>query len=481
MRGTKRCIDDHAKILIASVCALVLIAGTGRSQSRSIADLKVTPRSLTWPDATVGTTSSSLMVSLTNPNRHPIRIAGMTSTDPDFIVGQQCVRKLEARGTCTFSVTFAPVMQGPHGGAVVLTNKAGHRRQVENLSGTGVPDVAMCTSAFNSAELLCYNPPYTNESKPVLSIGGVLWPAMIRFDRQGNLWVGDSGANEPGHNRIVRLPPPYTNGPDLTFSNGLNHPAAMAFGSAGQVFIMDASNSRIMEYDKNGNVVAIVGDQEPSPEGYPTCFGSDPNVLSLSVVPAMPTNLCNPAAADVFSNKLFTADFGNSRTVGYLLNANGDLVTGQSADFVVGQPDLNSNTPVLSPAGERGPNDVKVCHNQLLVADAEFSRVDVYNLPTASAVGAGAEVVLGEPDGYHANWSQFFGYNCPADLVRAPDTMCAPLALDCDNQNVYVGDYLWDRVQVFPLPLTTGEMPSAVFGPINGVTGLAVKNRAWPD
>ena len=60
-------------------------------------------------------------------------------------------------------------------------------------------------------------------------------------------------------------------------------------------------------------------------------------------------------------------------------------------------------------------------------------------------------------------------------MVRAPDTMCAPEAIDYDSQNVYVGDYLWGRVQVFPLPLATDMMPQTVFGGINGVTGLAVK------
>ena len=216
----------------------------------------------------------------------------------------------------------------------------------------------------------------TSDSAPALILSGFLWPAMVRFDSQNNLWVTDSG-----HNRGIRLPPPYTYGPDLTFSVGLNAPAGMAFGSNGQVFIADSSNSRIIEYDGNSNIVAIVGAQVASPKGWPTCFGSNPNVLSLSIFAATPSNLCNVASLEISNGVLFVADFGNSRTLGYTLNANGDVATGQAADFVAGQPDLNSNMPVLSPAGERAPNDVKICGNQMLAADTEFSRVDVYNLP----------------------------------------------------------------------------------------------------
>jgi hypothetical protein len=476
---------ENQAILGVVICALILTAGVIKAKAETVqsaadaklAKLKIIPNSINWRDVPTDATGSSFTVSLVNSSSRPLYIAGVASTDPEFVPTQECAGvTLSAADNCKFSISFTPSAPGKHKASLLITGDAAHRHKTVKLSGVGVgpavPYVSLCVSEYNTGRVLCYAAPYTSDSTPALILSGFLWPAIVRFDSQNNLWVADSG-----NNRVIRLPPPYTYGPDLTFSVGLNHPAGMAFGSNGQVFIADSSNSRIIEYDENSNIVAIVGAQvasPPSPEGLPTCFGSDANVLSLSIFAATPTNLCNVPALEISNGGLFAADFGNSRTLGYTLNANGDLATGQGADFVVGQTDLNSNAPVLSPADERAPNDVKICGNQMLVADTEFSRVDVYNLPL-NRNGMDATVFLGQKDGYSANWSPFDGYNCPADMVRAPDTMCAPEAIDCDSQNVYVGDYLWDRVQVFPLPLTTGMMPQTVFGGINGVTGLAVK------
>ena len=90
------------------------------------------------------------------------------------------------------------------------------------------------------------------------SQNGLGGPAGIAFDALGNLWVAD-----PSNARVLRYPPPFTDGmpADLvigqnsfttgtpaTSQNGLWNPVGIVFDKQGNLWVADPSNNRVLRY-----------------------------------------------------------------------------------------------------------------------------------------------------------------------------------------------------------------------------------------
>jgi hypothetical protein len=101
--------------------------------------LTVSPASLSFGGWTVGTTSSSSTVTLTNHLTGPTSIAFAASGDFAAAAGggTPCGASLGAGASCTIIVTFAPTTTGAVTGVVTVTYSAGYSPQEVNLSGTG--------------------------------------------------------------------------------------------------------------------------------------------------------------------------------------------------------------------------------------------------------------------------------------------------------------------------------------------------------
>ena len=150
------------------------------------------------------------------------------------------------------------------------------------MDGQGDLFVSDCFAGLNE-----FKPPLTISSAPIpigttadcspgqqpLTASDICSAAGLAFDPAGNLWVADAGSDfgSGKGNRIVRLPPPFTNGADTvigqgTFSTGsndwcpgncppgpnqtgLNSPAGIALDGTFNLYVADLNNSRALQFE----------------------------------------------------------------------------------------------------------------------------------------------------------------------------------------------------------------------------------------
>ena len=182
------------------------------------------------------------------------------------------------------------------------------------------------------------------------------------------------------------------------------------------------------------------------------------------------TGMLNPQAVaidtSVTPNRLYVADTGNSRVLGYEDVAT--FVNGGAADLVIGQLDFqsggcNQNNPSPSAGSLCFPLGVAVDGGgNLYVADANNSRVVEYNTPFAGCgsfpcVGGSANLVFGQGGIFTTN-------SCDAGGVTA-NTLCFPVGVAADtSNNLYIVDESENRVLEYNTPLTTDTTADLVFG-----------------
>lgn len=109
--------------------------------SAPAATVSVTPAALSFPNATVGTTTAVQYVTLAASGTAPITISkGFTFTGTEFKFGGSGTCKvnqvLTTGQNCTAGVVFTPTATGTHSGTLTLNDNATANPQVVPLSGT---------------------------------------------------------------------------------------------------------------------------------------------------------------------------------------------------------------------------------------------------------------------------------------------------------------------------------------------------------
>ena len=99
----------------------------------TIADLVTSDTEVTFPDASVDTSSDPQTVTLTNQGSAPLTINSI-STEGDFSQTNDCGSELAAGSSCDIQVVFAPQTMGAASGALVIDTNQGISRIT--LSGT---------------------------------------------------------------------------------------------------------------------------------------------------------------------------------------------------------------------------------------------------------------------------------------------------------------------------------------------------------
>jgi len=105
--------------------------------------------SLTFVSQTVGTTSATQTVTLTNTGGLPLTIGAAQVTE-DFAESNNCPSTLASLAICTFSVTFTPTATGARVGSLAITDGAANSPQTVALSGTGAADFSFGASGSNN-------------------------------------------------------------------------------------------------------------------------------------------------------------------------------------------------------------------------------------------------------------------------------------------------------------------------------------------
>src|SRR5437762_1940193 len=140
----------------------------------------LSPTSLSFVSRTVGTTSATSTVKLTNNQATSLTISSILASG-DFAVAQNstCGASLAAGKSCAINVTFTPSAMGARSGAITITDSAAGSPQVVPLSGAGVVNLSLSsgglsfgnqnvgtTSAIKTLSL-------TNGSSIPIAIGGI--------------------------------------------------------------------------------------------------------------------------------------------------------------------------------------------------------------------------------------------------------------------------------------------------------------------
>jgi uncharacterized protein (TIGR03437 family) len=224
-------------------------------------------------------------------------------------------------------------------------------------------------------------------------------------------------------------------GPGAGISGGLNFPVGVAVDKNGNLFVVDTGNNRILRFKRPFDQPDVVKTASMV-IGQPSLFGrtanaqfaNDPNQINPKNMRTNPSNaacgsgcLFASLAFDPSGNLWFT-DSGNNRVLRYpagLISDQADLNTIVDADAVLGQTNYNTNTGATADfAGRtgklqlRGPGAITVdSDGNIFVAD-DLARVLVYKGKVNSGQAADrllgiAQQVQGQPTQAPVNQTGF--------------------------------------------------------------------------
>jgi hypothetical protein len=102
--------------------------------------VSLAPTSLAFSPQTVGTTSASQVVTLSNAGTAPLVISGIATTG-DFATSSTCGPALIPGQNCQLTVTFTPLLAGVRTGTITITDDAPGTPHIVGLLGTGTSSV----------------------------------------------------------------------------------------------------------------------------------------------------------------------------------------------------------------------------------------------------------------------------------------------------------------------------------------------------
>jgi sugar lactone lactonase YvrE len=247
-----------------------------------------------------------------------------------------------------------------------------------------------------------------------------------------------------------------------TTENGLNTPSGIVLDKAGNFYISDSHNNRLLYF--------AAGDKTPSKVyGQPDFISNQPNSGGIA---QHNFNDVSRVALDQ-QGGFYVSDYGNNRVLYY---GPGD----EKASRVYGQPDFNSNTPNnggISGKSLNGPIGVALSADDstLYVADMGNNRILVYDVKSGST---GAIDVYGQSS-LNTNYRNYNNTGTPNSKG-----FYHPKALLLDKYGMYVTDALNNRVLYIDFAAHSATrvwgQPGFTTGTVN-YGGLSAKSLNFPD
>jgi sugar lactone lactonase YvrE len=285
-------------------------------------------------------------------------------------------------------------------------------------------------------------------------------PTEYALDASGNLYVSDSG-----NCRVLEFAAPLTIGeaaslvigePDfdtacagVTNASTLSRTGGVTLDKNGNLWVADSGNNRILKFLKplkNGEAAKVV-------------VGQADFVSGSCASPPSSSTLCTPVGITFDSSAvLYVADSANHRVLGYR-----KPVKGGSADVEYGQPAataFTSNSPNnggISASTLFGPTGIGFVSTNLWVADTQNSRVLMFKR-TFHVNGEAASTVLGQPDFVSSTPNQ--GGSTPtAATLDFPQGIVTNI-----GGSLWVGDTSNNRTLQFTLPVSNDANAALVLG-----------------
>jgi large repetitive protein len=270
---------------------------------------------------------------------------GAPNLDFKLSPGGTCTGTVSAGSTCTVNVMFSPLAPGMRMGAVQLTDNLGNLLVTTMVYGVG------------QGPAIAFAP----GAQTTVPASGLSGPSVVAVDGAGDLFIADSN-----NNRVVEIP--VGGGAQTTGGSGLSNPRGMAVDGAGDLFIADSSNNRVVEVPAGGGGQTTVGSGLSNPRGMAVdgagdLFIADSNNNRVVKVPVgggaqttVGSGLNNPTAVSVDgAGDVLIADSNNNRVV--------QVPVGGGAQTTVGSG-LSNPTAVA----EDGAGDI-------FIADSSNNRV----------------------------------------------------------------------------------------------------------
>lgn len=308
------------------------------------------------------------------------------------------------------------------------------------------------------------------------------WHRISIFD-PFDLWPADSPtASSPAARTVIGQSSFSANVPSAAI-NGLRSPAQAAF-SGTEIFVADAYNNRVVVYPESAAGAAPGSAAATRVLGQRDFGFFAPNWIegrelylfngtyTLSGVSGVTFIDSGGVAIDTNGETphLYIADTYNNRVLGY--RDARKVRPGDTADIVIGQPDLFSSGVNGESNDSTQPNDAGLnmpagiavdAHGNLWVADRGNGRVLRFDTPFQQPAGVRqrASVVLGQRNFTEVNRDvSQFNMSAPYGIAIMPET-----------GHVLVSDMSHHRVLLFRDPggggFVNGQAAHAVFGPPN--------------
>ena len=348
-------------------------------------------------------------------------------------------------GQANYTSSNLPAAQGGlNFPAAVTFDSSGNLWAVDSGNNRVLEFKAPLTGGIQAS--LAIGQPDLASNSALTTAAGLNFPTSARFDSSGNLWVADAG-----NNRILEYRAPFATGMNAslaigqasfasgassTTQAGLDSPGSLAFDSAGNLWVADTTNNRVMAFDaplSEGMQASVVLGQ-----GNFTTNASETTRVGMSG----PTEVAFDKAGD-----LWVADSFNYR----ILEFAAPFHNGDAAHSEIGQNDYVSS--LVDGRGQlRFPTSVALdSKGDLWSVDSGYNRVVEYASPLSTGMNASlaigeASLTLGNAGGGRAGLS--FPYAAIFD----------------GSGNLWVSDSNNNRVLEFSQPFATGMNATLVIG-----------------
>lgn len=429
----------------------MLVLGQSDFVSNSVA---CTQTGMDYPDSVIIDSLGNVWVSDRNNNR-VLEFTAPTNNGQaaNIVLGQQ--NFVSHTGACT-----STGLNDPYGLSVDISGNV----WVADLINNRVIEYSGPSISSGMAASVVLGEPDFISSYNSCSSTGMADPVGVSVDNSGNVWVVDQY-----NNRVLEYSGSISSGmpaslvigqPDFISNNAacqqdmLDSPQGICVDVSGNVWIADNENNRILKFNtpsgNNPSANLVLGQNDFTHWGE--------NIIKNN-------GLFKPSdvAVDTTTGRLYVCDKSNCRVLWW--NNPASFIDGQSADGVIGQPDLLFCDYACTQRGlggmGQGPSGLSVdSSGNVWVADTYNNRVLKFARPTAN--GQPALLVIGQADFISSVSS------CSQTNLNWPNGV----NIDASG-NVWVADSGNNRILKFQNPTANKPPASIVIGQKDFVSSIS--------
>ncbi len=339
---------------------------------------------------------------------------GASGLDFNLVTGSgtTCTSGLQGPSSCTVQATFTPLAPGVRLGAVSVTDSNGSLVASYLISGVGnAPAVAFTPSPQATLSITVSTPPSTLNS-----------PNSVTVDAAGDIFIADSQ-----NNRIVEVPG-GTGTPVVVPATSLSSPSGVAIDGAGDVFIADTQGKQAVEVPASGGSQIVVANGFLTPVAVAVDGAGDVFVVDLGANQVVEIT-ANNGPRTVVSTGSYTL----SSPQGIALDAASDIFIADSG-----------NTRVVEiPAGG---------------GSASVVPASGLAFPASVAVDAAGDIFIGDAGSNHRIVEVPAGSGPQITVTNSGFALPAGVAVD-GTGNVYIADYEGNQV----VEVYRSQAPSLTF------------------